>query len=105
MTITDTEQVPEAGGRRRRGGGAEGRRALRQASRVDHLPFIRRKLAVYEVLDEEGLSIIEGNADLILEQVCGRESGLISTSGSFPLYRVSDRPCRVSAPPASADIP
>ncbi len=69
MTITDTEQGPEAGGRRRRGGGAEGRRALRQASRVDHLPFIRRKLAVYEVLDEEGLAIIEGNADLILEEI------------------------------------
>jgi trimethylamine--corrinoid protein Co-methyltransferase len=69
MTITDTEQVPETGGRRRRGGGAEGRRALRQANRVDHLPFIRRKVAVYEVLDEEGLAIIEGNADLILEEI------------------------------------
>ena len=69
MTITDTEQAPETGGRRRRGGGAEGRRALRQASRVDHLPFIRRKLAVYEVLDEEGLSLIEANADLILEEI------------------------------------
>lgn len=69
MTLADIEQTPETGGRRRRGGGAEGRRALRQAAKVDHLPFIRRKLPLYEVLDAEGLSIIEANADLILEEI------------------------------------
>jgi trimethylamine--corrinoid protein Co-methyltransferase len=33
------------------------------------LPFIRRKLKNYEVLDEEGLALIESNADLILEEI------------------------------------
>ena len=58
-------------GRRRRGrsGGADARRALRQSGKVDHLPFIRRKLKNYEVLDEEGLALIESNADLILEEI------------------------------------
>jgi trimethylamine--corrinoid protein Co-methyltransferase len=72
MTNTDAAQGLEAGeGRRRRGrgGGAEGRRALRQSGKVEHLPFIRRKLKNYEVLDEEGLSLIEANADLILEEI------------------------------------
>ena len=33
------------------------------------LPFIRRKLKNYEVLDEEGLSLIEANTDLIMEEI------------------------------------
>jgi trimethylamine--corrinoid protein Co-methyltransferase len=71
MVLSDTEQSPEAGaGRRRRGsGGAEARRARRQAGGRVQLPFIRRKLANYEVLDEEGLSLIEANTDLIMEEI------------------------------------
>jgi trimethylamine--corrinoid protein Co-methyltransferase len=72
MTFTETDRPQEAGeGRRRRGrgGGAEGRRALRQGAKVEHLPYIRRALTNYEVLDEAGLSIIENNADLILEEI------------------------------------
>lgn len=33
------------------------------------LPYITRKIPLYEVLDEEGLSIIEGNADTVLEEI------------------------------------
>jgi trimethylamine--corrinoid protein Co-methyltransferase len=33
------------------------------------MPFITRKLGNYEVLDEEGLSLIERNADTILEEI------------------------------------
>jgi trimethylamine--corrinoid protein Co-methyltransferase len=71
MAITESEQTRQAGeGRRgRRSGGAEARRARRQGGGPVQLPYIRRKLAKYEVLDEEGLTLIEANADLILEEI------------------------------------
>jgi trimethylamine--corrinoid protein Co-methyltransferase len=70
MTLSDTDPAGAAPeGRRRRGGGKEARRALRQATRVDHLAHIRRTLPPFEVLDEEGVSLIERNADLILEEI------------------------------------
>ena len=71
MTLSDTEQgagpakgaaAARAAARRR------GARGGRRGGRVQ-LPFIRRKLANYEVLDEEGLSLIEANTDLILEEI------------------------------------
>ena len=58
-----------AGKRRRGGGGAEARRALRKDQGHVQLPYIRRKIAPYEILNEEGLSIIEANADLILQEI------------------------------------
>ncbi len=67
MTAVDTNLSGE--GRRRRGGGAEARRARRAGSGSLQLPFIRRRLKTYEVLDEEGLALIEANADLILEEI------------------------------------
>jgi len=33
------------------------------------MPYINRRIAVYEVLDEEGLSLIESNADKVLEEI------------------------------------
>ena len=71
MTLSDAEPGGGAGeGRRRRAsGGAEARRARRQAGGRVQLPFIRRKLKNYEVLDEEGLSLIEANTDLIMEEI------------------------------------
>ncbi len=56
-------------GRRRRGGGAEARRARRSGGGAVKLPFIRRKLQPLEVLDEEGLALIEANAELVLEEI------------------------------------
>ena len=53
---------------RRRGGGREARIALRAQSHVERVPFLTRTLAPYEVLDEEGLSLIEHNADTLLEE-------------------------------------
>ena len=53
----------------RRTGGREGRRAVRLSHQVERLPFLTRTLAPFEVLGEEGLSIIEHNADTILEEV------------------------------------
>ncbi|PWV99000.1 trimethylamine--corrinoid protein Co-methyltransferase [Hoeflea marina] len=70
-------QIPEetagepAAGRRTRGvAGAAGRRAARSGGGPGlSQPFIMRKLGVYEVLDEEGLQLIERNADKILEEI------------------------------------
>jgi trimethylamine---corrinoid protein Co-methyltransferase len=55
--------------RGRRTGGRAGRRAAREASAPERLPYITRTLPPYEVLSEEGLEVIEGNADSILERV------------------------------------
>src|SRR5262245_20677517 len=54
---------------RRAGGGAEARRAARGRPKIEQLPFITRKTPVVDVLGEEGLAIIENNADTILEEV------------------------------------
>ncbi len=54
---------------RRRSGGHAGRQAARLHAHVERVPFLTRKLAPFEVLDEEGLSLIEHNADTILEEV------------------------------------
>jgi len=54
---------------RRRTGGRAGRVAHRLASHVAREPFLTRRLAPFEVLDEEGLALIERNADTILEEV------------------------------------
>ena len=54
---------------RRRSGGRAARQALRLASHAEHVPFLTRKLAPFEVLGEEGLALIEHNADTILEEV------------------------------------
>lgn len=64
--MTDSDKPARA----RRGRG----RAARQANRsrgnsANRRPFITRKVPFYEVLDEEGLSIIENNADTILEEI------------------------------------
>jgi len=53
----------------RRSGGRAARQALRLASHAEHIPFLTRKLAPFEVLGEEGLSLIEHNADTILQEV------------------------------------
>ena len=53
----------------RRSGGREARRAARLHAHLERTPFLTRTLAPFEVLDEEGLSLIEHNADTILEEV------------------------------------
>ncbi|HCL66738.1 MAG TPA: trimethylamine methyltransferase [Rhizobium sp.] len=67
-----TPQADAATGRRSRseGRGAAARRASRSgAGAGPSMPYIQRKIAVYEVLDEEGLQIIERNADTVLEEI------------------------------------
>ena len=66
MTETATETQVARG--RRAGGGREAKRAARSARSSQSAPYITRKIPYYEVLDEEGLQIIERNADTILEE-------------------------------------
>ena len=53
----------------RRSGGRAGRQAARAHAAVSRVPFLTRLLPPFEVLGEEGLSLIEHNADLILQEV------------------------------------
>ena len=53
----------------RRGGGREARRAARSASAANFLPYITRKTEPPNILSEDGLELIEHNADTILEEV------------------------------------
>jgi trimethylamine--corrinoid protein Co-methyltransferase len=54
---------------RQRTGGRAGRRAARLATQIERVPFLTRTLAPVEVMNDEGLSIIEENADTILQEV------------------------------------
>src|SRR6187402_1253755 len=55
--------------RSRRAGGRAARQAARMHAHVEHVPFLTRTLQPVEVLSEEGLSLLEANADRILEEV------------------------------------
>lgn len=65
--MSDTAEAPA--GRRTRSGGGAARRAERTAHRVEAAPFIQRRIPNYEILDEEGLALIEANADTVLEEI------------------------------------
>ena len=45
-----------------------GRKAERATEPVKRIPFITRKIATYDILSEEGLCLIEENADTILKE-------------------------------------
>ncbi|HEY8167311.1 MAG TPA: trimethylamine methyltransferase family protein [Candidatus Limnocylindrales bacterium] len=54
---------------RRRAGGRAARQAARAHDTTIHAPYLTRTMAPFEVLGEEGLAVIEHNADTILEEV------------------------------------
>jgi trimethylamine--corrinoid protein Co-methyltransferase len=56
-------------GRTRRTGGRAARQAARAAQHAERVPFLTRTMKPFEVLSEEGLELIERNADTILEEV------------------------------------
>src|SRR5262245_4990706 len=66
MSVAETG-TPETGRRAR--GGADARRAARQRPKLIQNPYIVRKIPLVTVLDEEGLTTIERNADTILQEV------------------------------------
>ncbi len=65
QTHVDAREAP----RHRRSGGGAARRAERTAPRIEAVPYIRRRIPNYEILDEEGLALIEANAERVLEEI------------------------------------
>ena len=63
--MTDQQTSP----RTRRPSARDAKRAARLAHAAQSVPFITRKIPLYEVLDEEGLSLIEHNADTVLQEI------------------------------------
>jgi trimethylamine--corrinoid protein Co-methyltransferase len=69
---TEVSAQPATERRSRRGGGAggaEGRRAARRGGGIQAFSYIRREIPLYEVLGEEGLSIIEANCGTVLQEI------------------------------------
>ncbi|WEX11874.1 trimethylamine methyltransferase family protein [Chelativorans sp. AA-79] len=64
-----TEARRGRGGRGERGGAAARRAARSGGGPGQQLTYVTRKLPVYEVLGEEGIALIEANADTVLEEV------------------------------------
>ncbi|MDP6964390.1 MAG: trimethylamine methyltransferase family protein [Acidimicrobiales bacterium] len=54
---------------RRRTGGREARRAAREEATTSSTPYLIRTIPPYEIMSEDGLEMIENNADIILEEV------------------------------------
>ncbi len=67
----ETESTAARAGRRARGGGGgrEARRAVRSGGGAAKRTFINRKIPVFEPLSEEGLAIVEQNAETVLEEI------------------------------------
>ena len=53
----------------RKRGGRSARKREKESISKNELPYIVRKVPVYEILDEEGLNLIESNAEKILQEV------------------------------------
>ena len=101
-TPSKPADTADSGARRRRGGGgAEARRALRKDQGQVQLPYIRRKIAPYEILNEEGLAIIENNADLILQEI-GIE--IREDAESVELFRKAGADCTVLDDPQKVRV-
>ena len=55
--------------RRRKSGGRSSKVAARQSKTTEYSAFIERKIPYFEILNEEGLSLIENDADILLEEI------------------------------------
>jgi trimethylamine---corrinoid protein Co-methyltransferase len=53
----------------RRGGGREARRAARLGAVAQSVPYISRKIGYVDLIGEEGLALIEENAEIILSEI------------------------------------
>jgi trimethylamine--corrinoid protein Co-methyltransferase len=63
------DEIETPAPRARRPSGRDAKRAARCARAAASIPFITRKIPYYEVLSEEGLELLERNADTILEEI------------------------------------
>ncbi len=67
--MAEVGTIEGASARRGRGGGGAARRAERTAPRIEAASFIERRIPNYEILDDEGLALIESNAERVLEEI------------------------------------
>jgi trimethylamine--corrinoid protein Co-methyltransferase len=69
--MSEMESTAGREGRRTRtgGGGREARRAARTGVVIPKRKFITRKIPIYEPLSEEGMALIEDNAETVLEEI------------------------------------
>ena len=67
--MVDTPANPDGGAARESRRGREARRAARAQRVASSIPYITRNMPLVEVLDEEGLAIIENNAETVLEEI------------------------------------
>jgi trimethylamine---corrinoid protein Co-methyltransferase len=74
----------EGGMRRQRGGGGAARRAERNAVSFDTARFITRNIPNFEILNDEALSIIEWNAETVLEEIGVK---FVENPGALELWR------------------
>ncbi len=69
MTATKATESEATARRGRKSGGRSGKIQERKTVSVNRAPYISRKVATYDILGEEGLCLIERNADTILKEV------------------------------------
>ena len=65
MSSAETSPSPRRG---RRGSGRDAKRARASAGTIAQA-YIKREIPYFEILNEEGLALIEYNADTILEEI------------------------------------
>ena len=75
-----------ARGRRGRSGGGAARRAERTAGDFGTAPTIQRKIPNLDLLDEETLSIIEANAETVLEEI---GVNFVNNSGALARWKAA----------------
>ncbi|CAM3121853.1 trimethylamine---corrinoid protein Co-methyltransferase [Paracoccus aminovorans] len=68
-SMTSAEDTGARRGRGERGGAAARRAARAGGGPGGQLTYIKRQVPYYEVLGEEGLALIEANADTVLEEI------------------------------------
>jgi len=67
--VSETSEAAAGGRRAGRGGGRAARREARTGGGVRHLRYITRNIPMVELLSEEGLALVEANADTLLEEI------------------------------------
>lgn len=65
----DGDKSRRRGGGRGRGGGGAARRSSRAALKLPFLGPLKRALPPMDVLDEDGMALIESNADKVMEEI------------------------------------
>ena len=88
------DQQPAQTARGRRPSARDAKRSVRAAQASHSIPYITRKIPCYEVLNEEGLALIERNADTILEEI-GIE--FRDDAEALEIWKKPERRCRASA--------